>query len=134
MGVISDKIEISLPLKAEYVSIARLTVSGIANRMGFDIETIEDIKVSIAEVCNRMVCVGSKSADHYTITFGIHAEKLVITFDSPDEALKCIFSGKDDELGLSIINAFMDDVEICPDSSYILSMTKALEGISGDGK
>ncbi|NMA66934.1 MAG: anti-sigma regulatory factor, partial [Clostridiaceae bacterium] len=35
----ADCIEVTLPFKAEYVSVVRLTVSGIANRMGFDIET-----------------------------------------------------------------------------------------------
>jgi serine/threonine-protein kinase RsbW len=134
MSALSDKIEITLPFKSDYVSVARLTVSGIANRMGFDIETIEDIKVAVAEVCNKLVNTGKRSSGYYKITFGINNEKLVITFDSPDKALKCIFNDNGDELGLSIINAFMDNVEFCPDNSYILSMTKAFEGTFGDGK
>ena len=35
---------------------------------------------------------------------------------------------------MSIINAFMDKVEFCPENeNYILSMTKTFEVISGDG-
>ncbi|MDR3120498.1 MAG: ATP-binding protein [Clostridiales bacterium] len=48
-------IELVIPMRAEYVSIARLTVSGVANRIGFDFDTIEDIKVSLSEVCNRLI-------------------------------------------------------------------------------
>ena len=48
MDTNSEKIELRLPFKAEYVSVARLTASGIASRIGFDIEAIEDIKVAIA--------------------------------------------------------------------------------------
>jgi serine/threonine-protein kinase RsbW len=134
MESITDKIVLIMPFKADYVSVARLTVSGIASRMGFDIETIEDIKVSVAEVCNRFVGAGSKSADSFKIVFNISAGKLIIIFDSQDKTLKCIFNDSDDGISLSIINAFMDNVELCPDNSYILSMTKAFEGISGNGE
>jgi serine/threonine-protein kinase RsbW len=43
----SDNIVMVLPYKPEYVSIVRLTLSGIASRMGFDIEVIEDMKVAV---------------------------------------------------------------------------------------
>ena len=40
MNSVCDKIELTLPFKAEYVSVARLVASGVCNRIGFDIETI----------------------------------------------------------------------------------------------
>lgn len=46
-----DLIEIRIPSKSEYVSVVRLTASGIANRLGFSYEDIEDIKVAIGEAC-----------------------------------------------------------------------------------
>lgn len=42
-----DNVKMTLPCKGEYVGVARLTLSAIANRMGFNIEEIEDIKVEI---------------------------------------------------------------------------------------
>ena len=134
MSDFSDKIELVLPFKAEYASIARLTTSGVANRVGFDIETIEDIKVAVAEVCNKLVNAGNKSEGNYTIVFNILSGKLIISFKSNDETLELIFNNEEDELGISIINAFMDDVELNPESGYILRMTKAIEGIFADGK
>lgn len=134
MSNFSDRIELSLPFKAEFVSVARLTASGIANRMGFDIETIEDIKVAVAEVCNKLVNAGGDEDTVYVICFDILLDKLVISFKSDFKELGPIFSNENDELGISIINAFMDDVEFYPQGSGILSMTKAFEGISFDGK
>lgn len=58
-------IELIIPMRAEYVSIARLTAAGVANRAGFDIESIEDIKVSLSEVCNRIISAQSKFNDNY---------------------------------------------------------------------
>jgi hypothetical protein len=53
-------VELTIPMRAEYVSIARLTAAGVANRLGFDIETIEAIKVSLSEVCNRIISIEGK--------------------------------------------------------------------------
>lgn len=123
------KIELSLPFKAEYVSVARLTASGIAARVGFDIETIEDIKVALAEVCNKLVSNGSKITDCYSIVFKISDKKVDIIIKCDDKSLGSIFRKENDELGISIIEALMDSFEISADGSYILSMSKGLEGI-----
>lgn len=127
MYKVTDNIELLLPFKAEYVSIARLTASGIAARVGFDIETIEDIKVALAEVCNKLVKVESKVTEYYKVIFKISEQKLQVVFDCEDKTLKCIFEEENDRLGISIINALMDSIEFCPDSSYILSMSKSVE-------
>ena len=55
------EVALSIPMRAEYVSIARLTAAGVANRLGFDIEAIEDIKVSLSEVCNRIISTHIKT-------------------------------------------------------------------------
>lgn len=124
----SDSIKLILPFKAEYVSVARLTASGVANRIGFDIETIEDIKVAVSEVCSKLVLLGSEIADCYRIIFTIEDDRLDIIFDCEDKSLKCIFNDDNDELGVSIIKALMDSVDLCTDNGYILSMSKVLEG------
>jgi serine/threonine-protein kinase RsbW len=130
MKVEKDKIELLLPLKAEFVSVARLTASGIANRIGFDIETIEDIKVAVAEVCNKLVRMRSECTLHYKIIFEIFADRLNITFSSGDSELKNAFNNNDDEFGISIITALMDNVWFCKESDCILSMSKVTEGNS----
>lgn len=122
-----DNIELAVPFKAEYVSIVRLTASGVANRLGFDIETIEDIKVAAAEVCNKLVNANSEKACSYKVLFTISDNSLNITFDCEDKSLRCLFEPENDELSISIITALMDSVEFCPDNTYLLSMTKAVE-------
>lgn len=129
-----DRIALLLPCKAEYVSVARLTVSGIANRIGFDIDTVEDIKVAVSEVCSRIIRVAEEFDKQYEIQFDVYENKLVITFDSDIRKRDCIFNNDEDGLGMSIINAFMDEVEYCPDhKKYILSMTKNFEVIPSNG-
>lgn len=128
-----DRIVIELPFKAEYVSVARLTTSGIASRAGFDIETVEDIKVAVSEVCSRIIRVGTEPNGRYKIIFEIFDDELVITFVSDMEIIKCIFDDDEDGLGMSIIDAFMDEVEFCPDNDYIFSMKKTFGVNLSDG-
>lgn len=129
-----DKIGITLPYKAEYVSVARLTSSGIASRAGFDIETVEDIKVAVSEVCSRIISTASGFDGQYEIQFEIDKNELVIRFYSDNNKIRCIFDDDKDGLGMSIIKAFMDNVEFCPDrTGYILSMTKIIGVVSGNG-
>ena len=40
-----DLIEMKIPAKPEYVGIIRLTLSGVASRMGYVYEEIEDLKL-----------------------------------------------------------------------------------------
>ncbi|WP_010680916.1 ATP-binding protein [Acetivibrio cellulolyticus] len=123
----NDSIELVLPFKAEYVSTARLVASALANRVRFDIETIEDIKVAISEVCSKIVNLGSKITDTYKIIFNISEKELKVTFACEDTSLKCIFDIENDQLAIDIINALMDSVELCTHNNYILSMSKVLE-------
>jgi serine/threonine-protein kinase RsbW len=41
----------SVPAKPDYILAVRLAVSAVAERMGFDIDDIEDLKVAGAEGC-----------------------------------------------------------------------------------
>jgi serine/threonine-protein kinase RsbW len=132
--VTSDHIEITLPCKAEYVSVARLTTSGIASRCGFDIETVEDTKVAVSEVCNRIINAAANAGEQYKISFDIYSDRLTVTFTSISDNLECIFNDDEDGFGMAIINAFMDNVEFCPQNDkYVLAMTKYFGVGAGNG-
>lgn len=121
-----NNIELTLPLEPEFVSIVRLTASGIANCMGFDIEIIEDIKVALAEVCNKLITFKS-SAKSYNIVFSLKTAELRIVIYCDEQSLVHAFDIEKDELGISIIEALMDKIELGNGNSYIISMIKRVE-------
>ena len=89
---------LTIPMRAEYVSIARLTAAGVANRLGFDIESIEDIKVSLSEVCNLII----KTAENLSDGFGGECR---IEFILSSNSLEIDF-----HIGnLEILNRFLPD-------------------------
>ncbi len=53
----SQKLEVSLtiPSLPEFVGVVRLAISGVAARMNFTIDEIEDIKISISEACTNVI-------------------------------------------------------------------------------
>jgi hypothetical protein len=50
-GVVSDAVEISLPVRADLVALARFAAATIASRAQFDVEEIEDLRLAVDELC-----------------------------------------------------------------------------------
>jgi len=115
----NDKISLSIPTKSEYVSVARLTSSVIANNMGFDIEDIEDIKVAVGEACNNAVLHTENYEHTFDLSFFAETQKLIIEvkdngrgfsldhYKEPD-----LEHPKEHGLGIFIMKSLMDDLEI----------------------
>lgn len=113
-----ESINISLPSKPEYVSIARLTASFVANQMGFDIESIEDIKLAVGEACNNAI-LHSGTDNTYNLEFVKELDNLIIEvvdfgngFDIEKYRKPDAEELQENGLGLFIIKSLMDEVEI----------------------
>lgn len=44
-----------IPCAAEYVSVARLAILGIASRMAFSYDEVEDVRLAVGEACTHAV-------------------------------------------------------------------------------
>jgi len=114
-----ENITLSLPSKAEYVSVARLTASVIANNMGFNIEDVEDIKVAVGEACNNAVLHGKCDQDRFHIDFEVYEEEFTVIvkdtgngFDFIEYKEPDLNNPRENGLGLFIMKSLMDDVEV----------------------
>ncbi len=122
---IMDTISIIIPLKAEYVSIARLTASGIASRMGFDIDTIEDIKVALSEILGKFIEKRS-GAERVNVDFQCLDDGISIKFKISDLSISGLFDNETDKFALAIISSLMDEVEIEKQGDNVITMVKKL--------
>lgn len=122
-----DVIQIRLPQKADYMSFIRLSVSGIASKMGFDIDTIEDIKVAVSEVCNRIIslCCGTGEAD-YEISFHLFDSDFRAVFRTDCQPDVDLFEGESGEFARAIISTLMDEFDITYDQGCVITMGKKL--------
>ncbi|MBO8164058.1 MAG: anti-sigma B factor RsbW [Brevibacillus sp.] len=143
MGVneTGDRVELTIPARAEYIGVARLLVSGVANRAGFSYDEIEDIKLAVAEACTNAVNHAYEGDDGGTVCIRctLHKDRLEIkiidsgtSFDpsrverklGPIDENTDIDSLTEGGLGLFLIQSVMDDVQIDADNGCIVTMTK----------
>src|SRR4051812_1964071 len=52
---VSETVRLTIPAALEFVRIARLTASGVASRVGFDVDEIEDLRVAVDELSSILV-------------------------------------------------------------------------------
>lgn len=50
-AAMSDTVELSLPVRADLVVLARFAAGTIASRADFDVEEIEDLRLAVDELC-----------------------------------------------------------------------------------
>ncbi|HLR64845.1 MAG TPA: anti-sigma B factor RsbW [Pseudogracilibacillus sp.] len=141
-----DFIQFKLPAKPEYVGVIRLTLSGIANRMGFSYEDIEDMKIAVSEATTNVVshAYESNHSGELNIGFAVYHDRLEVMvsdqgagFDiqevkerigpfSKKEEMKPVSQLREGGFGLFLINTLMDEVEINNEYGVMVLMTKYL--------
>jgi serine/threonine-protein kinase RsbW len=127
-------VELRIPSKAEWVGVARLAVAGIASRLQFSIEDIEDLKLAVAEACTNCIQHAS-GGESVSITCRIFPDKIVVKVEDSGAGASAgalaptrLGEPKVGGLGVFLIRSLMDDVEyeLNPASGTKLTMTKFL--------
>jgi serine/threonine-protein kinase RsbW len=122
---------IAIPASPEFVRVVRLAVAGVATRMRFSYEQIEDIKLAVSEACNNAILHASPPGGSVPTQVVVRLlpadETLEITvFDQgrlsepglslPDSGAEAggVWQGLDDlpegGMGLVLIQSLMDEV------------------------
>ncbi len=128
-----EMIKMEVTANPEYVSIIRLTVSGIANKIGFSLDDIEDIKVAVSEACTNAI---KHSLDEkFLVQFSVLDNAITIEVEDRGtgydvESLQepDLTNPKESGLGLFIIKTLMDEVSTTSNSTEgtRVKMTKYL--------
>jgi serine/threonine-protein kinase RsbW len=131
-------VTLTVPAQAEFVDLVRLTLYGIASKMRFSFEEIEDMKVAVSEACNNAVLHAYGGEDgQIEIQFVVGVDELSITvrddgtsFSAADSKATPSLHGKSiDEiqsggLGLYLMQALMDRVEVHHNGGTSVVLTK----------
>ncbi|HCS75829.1 MAG TPA: hypothetical protein DIW17_18395, partial [Clostridiales bacterium] len=105
-----DEINIKLPAKPEYMSVARLTTAAIANRAGFTIDDMEDLKLAISEAGNYLINQFS-DVTHLMIDYHINTDSSILVKVRVTGARGVpVKQSEVNELSLFIIDSVSDQV------------------------
>ena len=126
-----DLISMNMSVNPDFVSVIRLTLSGVASRIGFSLDDIEDMKVCVSEACTNAIKHSKK--DEFQVKFYVYPDRLTIEglddgigYDIDSLASPDLKNPKTSGLGIFIIKTLMDEVEIksCDKCGTIIKMTK----------
>jgi serine/threonine-protein kinase RsbW len=106
----TDEVRLSLPAAPEYARIARLTVSGLATRLGFTYDEVEDLRIAVGEACSLLLGPDGRRGT-LTLVYGLTRDSITI------EAIGDFADGAaalDDSAGLTgqILAAVVDEHEV----------------------
>ena len=112
-----DLISMNMSVNPDFVSVIRLTLSGVASRIGFSLDDIEDMKVCVSEACTNAIKHSKK--DEFQVKFYVYPDRLTIEvlddgigYDVDSLASPDLKNPKTSGLGIFIIKTLMDEVEI----------------------
>jgi serine/threonine-protein kinase RsbW len=114
-------VELKIPCKPEYVGVARLAILGVASRMKFSYDQVEDVRLAVGEACTTSVEWATKNGRHDTdiiVRSSISDDKLMVDIlDEAGERQESLAeeNGADydpENLGALLITLLVDEVAI----------------------
>ena len=104
-----------VPATPEFLRLARVTATGLASRLGFTYDEVEDLRLAIDELCFALIGTKGKVGTvglHYLLTDnGLHVEGVgFFDEDVPSEP-------KLNEFSRQILRALVDDYEVSPNDA-----------------
>lgn len=106
------RVELTIPASPEYVVLARLTVAGIASRMGLSFDDIEDLRVIAAEMCRLLV---GENGGTGTLTLHYLVAPDRIEIEATGQTERPLAPPDDDDLSLHLLSALADEHEVVMD-------------------
>jgi len=112
-------VRLTIPARAEYITLCRLALTGIARLRELSDELLADLKLALTEAASNSVrhAYGDKNAGVVDISYQLFSDRLVIEvtdegegFD-PAEAEGNAAELLEGGLGIAIIRAIADEVE-----------------------
>jgi serine/threonine-protein kinase RsbW len=113
-------VRLRIPAKAEYVTLCRLALTGIARVRPLDDETLADLKLALTEACSNSVrhAYGKGADGHVEIVYELLPGRIAIEVVDDgagfDPHVEAATNGEFSEggLGIAIIRSLMSEFEL----------------------
>jgi serine/threonine-protein kinase RsbW len=131
-------VRLSFPAKADYLLLARLALAGIARSLPLDQEELADLKLAVTEACGNAVrhAYGADGGS-VEVVFVVGSDSLEMVVEDQgsgiDEADEEEPEPLEGGMGMSIIRAVMDDVDVRDGKDgrgTVVRMTKYLTSVA----
>ena len=112
----ADVVEVTIPPKPEFVSVARLTAATVAARQSFSYDEIEDLKIAVSEGCTALLVAGTGGAP-LTLRFVLEPDALEVRIETGGPGIELAPASPrtkqpldETRLGVFLMQCLVDDV------------------------
>jgi serine/threonine-protein kinase RsbW len=113
-------IRLTIPAKAEYITLGRLALTGLARLRPLPQDVLGDLKLALTEACTNSVRHAYEGGEGVVeIVYELHPDRLVVEvtdegegFTPPDDTEMPDELSEEGGLGIAIIQALSDELEI----------------------
>lgn len=115
----AQMIKLTIPAKAEYITLVRLALSGLSHFRPLDEETLGDLKLAVTEACSNSVRHAYRDGREGTVdvVYELHDDRLIVEvcddgsgFTTGDDSAVSETGLTEGGLGLAIIRALADEL------------------------
>ena len=113
-------VRLTIPAKAEYITLSRLALSGLSRVRTFPEDTLADLKLALTEACSNSVRHAYEDDEgHVDISFELLDDRLIVEVADDGSGFEPAAAGggvdaelSEGGLGIAIIRSIADEVEI----------------------
>jgi serine/threonine-protein kinase RsbW len=118
-------VRLTIPAKAEYITLVRLALSGLSQSRELSDETLGDLKLAVTEACSNSIrhAYGDRDGS-VDVVYELHPDRLVVEvcddgpgFSVPEPTLVGEDGLNEGGLGIAIIRELADELELGPGDS-----------------
>jgi serine/threonine-protein kinase RsbW len=116
----ATKIQLTIPAKAEFITLSRLALTGLARESGIDEEVLADLKLALSEACSNSVRHAYRDGRDgvVDIVYELDSERIAIEVSDDGSGFAEDVQDVEGEelseggLGMAIIRAVSDEFDV----------------------
>lgn len=118
----TDLVTLTIPARTEYLILVRLALAGIAREVPVDPSTVADLKLAVTEACGNAVRHAGPAGDGVVrVRYAVEDDAIEIRVEDDGPGMQSAAPPglphvelSESGMGLAIIDALVDEVEIGP--------------------
>jgi serine/threonine-protein kinase RsbW len=122
-----DVVELRLPADSAYLSVLRTATAGLAARLDFTLDEIEDLRIAVDEACAMLLPDATPDAT-MTCTFALSGATLAVTVAVPSRTGRV---PRRNTFAWTVLTALAGDVDTAIGADGVVSVTLAKRGGQG---
>ncbi|MFD2611827.1 ATP-binding protein [Paenibacillus gansuensis] len=125
-----ESVKLYIPADERYMDVVLAALYGIASKMGFCFEDMEDMKIAVTEACRGAVSFGERNgkSGELQLSFLMDSETLTIIVKDEESGYfyqRSIPPAQDDfQLSMLMLNSLVDQVHITQDGGTEVVLMK----------